>query len=73
MLYNGPDERYITVADLKQGQKFYYEGNEYLKLPDHCECYGNRANAVCIKTGTMMWFNPDDWIDQATMELEKNV
>ena len=73
MLYNGPDERYITVADLKQGQKFYYKSEEYLKLPDHCECYGNRANAVCIKTGTMMWFNPDDWIDQATMELEKNV
>ena len=54
----------MTIKDLKQGDKFTYKGKFYLKLPDFCECYGHPSNAVNIRTGTMMWINPNTIVNK---------
>ena len=66
-----PDERYITIGELEQGTKFTYKEDSVMKLPPFCECYGEHANAVNIKTGTMLWLDPDKWVDQVTMTVEE--
>ena len=58
-----PDERYVTVGELKQGAKFTYKDDTVMKLPEFCECYGEKANSVSIKTGTMLWIDPDIFVD----------
>ena len=65
------DEKFITIGELKQGTHFTYKGEEILKLPEHCECYGETANAVNIKTGTMLYIDPNKWVDQTTMKVEE--
>lgn len=66
-----PDERYDIVKSLSQGTKFYYKGEPYLRLPDYVECYGEPANAVNMKTGTMTYFDDNKWIDLVTMIIEE--
>lgn len=66
-----PDERYITVGELEQGKKFTYKDEPIMKLPEFVECYGEKANAVNIKTGTMLYIEPDTWVDQITMKVEE--
>lgn len=66
-----PDERYITIGELEQGQKFTYKDESVMKLPPFVECYGEQANAVNLKTGTMLWLDPDKWVDQVTMKVEE--
>ena len=65
------DERFVTINDLKQGDKFIYKDEQFMILPEHCECFGEKANAVNLRTGTMMYFNPNDWIDLVTMIVEE--
>lgn len=67
-----PDERYITIDELKQGTKFTYKNEHVMKLPPFCECYGEKSNAVDIDTGTMLWLNPNAWVDQETMKVEES-
>jgi len=66
------DERYVLVKDLKQGEKFEYEGDQYMRLPDHCECYGHEANSVNLKTGTMINFT-NIYVDLLTKIGVKNI
>lgn len=47
----------MTINDIKQGDKFIYNNNVYMKLPAFVECYGNKTNAVDIITGTMMFID----------------
>ena len=65
------DERFVTINDLKQGDKFTYRDEQFMILPEYCECFGEKANAVNLKTGTMMYFNPNDWVDLVTMIVEE--
>lgn len=65
------DERFDVVDSLKCGQKFIYNDETYMKLPDHVECYGNKVNAINIKTGTLLYFSSSMYIDLITMTIEK--
>ncbi len=65
-----PDERYITIDELEQGTKFTYKDKQVMKLPPFVECYGEHSNAVNLKTGTILWLEPDKWVDQETMKVE---
>lgn len=66
-----PDERYITIGELEQGTKFTFEDYHVMRLPDYCECYGEKANVVDLNTGTMIWLDPNKWVDQETMKVEE--
>lgn len=52
-----------VFSSLKQGCKFIYKDDPYMKLPEHVECYGEPANAVNLKTGTMTYFSEDKEIN----------
>lgn len=65
------DEKYDTVQSLKQGQKFTHKGEYLMKLPQYVECYGNTANAINLKTGTMLYINENTIIDLETMITEE--
>lgn len=67
-----PDERYITIGELEQGVKFTYEDKYVMRLPNYCECYGEKSNAVDLDTGTMLWLDPKKWVDQETMKVEES-
>lgn len=56
------------VKDLDQGTQFTYIDELVLKLPNHVECYGEPANVISIKTGTMMWIDPELYVDLSTMK-----
>lgn len=65
------DERYITIDELDQGTKFISKDDTVMKLPECCECYGEKVNAVNIRTGTMLWLNPSKFVDRETMKVEE--
>ncbi|MBQ8218494.1 MAG: hypothetical protein IJZ79_01980 [Bacilli bacterium] len=65
-----PDERYDIIESIEQGQKFIYKDEQYMKLPEHVECYGEPANAVNLNTGTMIYIKNDKFIDLETMIVE---
>lgn len=67
-----PEEKYQTISKLNQGTIFTYNGEHFLKLPPHVECYGNICNAVNIKTATMIHLNDDVLVDMDTMIASKD-
>lgn len=69
-----PDERYITIDELEPGQRFIYKDEtEVMKLPPCVECFGEKANVVNLKTGTMLWLKPTDWVDQQTWKVALSI
>ena len=44
-----------AIKQLITGQKFIYQNNTYLKLPDHVTCYNQPANAVNIDNGMLIY------------------
>lgn len=65
------DERYDTIKSLKQGQKFIHKGEYLMKLPQYVTCYGNTANAINLKTGTLLYIDDNIIIDLETMITEE--
>ena len=56
-MYLDWEDRYVPIEEIKQGEKFTYNGDTLMKLPNHVTCYGNSCNAIDIKTGTMLDIN----------------
>lgn len=64
-----PDEKYDIIKSLKQGQKFIYNNQYYMKLPEYVECYGEKANAINMSTATLIYLNENTLIDLDTMTI----
>ena len=65
------DERFFTVDDLAQGEKFMYKQCKYMVLPKEVTCYGEKSNAINLVTGTMMYFGQKYLLDANTRILEE--
>lgn len=70
----GLDERFDVISNLKQGEKVYYNGEQYLILPIGTKFMDRDATAVNTKTGMLIYWDPKNtWFDIETRKVVENL
>lgn len=59
-MYTDWEDRFVLISELVPGQKFTYQGEEFMRVPPFVECYGNPCDCINTKTGTMFLLQTEE-------------